>query len=98
MLRSLRFRLPALFLAGVVLAGVVASLIAIRFFQGYTRTRAIVELKAESGGIVQLYARGAGVEAVPLTNLERAIGGDRIFFVPIVPGASLVAGYLPPLP
>ncbi|MBV8256497.1 MAG: HAMP domain-containing histidine kinase [Actinobacteria bacterium] len=98
MLRSLRFRLPALFLAGVVLAGVVASLIAIRFFQGYTRTRAIVELKAESGGIVQLYARDAGVEAVPLTNLERAIGGDRIFFVPIVPGASLVAGYLPPLP
>jgi signal transduction histidine kinase len=98
MLRSLRFRLPLLFLAGIVLALIVASLIAVRFFQNYTRTRAIVELKAESGGIVQLYARDAGVEAVPLANLERAIGGDHIFFVPIVPGASLVAGTLRTLP
>ncbi len=98
MLRSLRFRLPALFLLAILLAGIVSALIAIRFFQGYTRTRAIVELKAESGGIVQLYARDAGVEAVPLSNLEKAIGGDRIFFVPIVRGASLLAGNLPTLP
>jgi signal transduction histidine kinase len=98
MLRSLRFRLPALFLLGIVIAGVVASAIAIRFFQGYTRARAIVELKAEAAGIVQLYARAAAAEAVPLSNLEKAIGGDRIFFVPIVPGASLVVGNLPQLP
>ena len=34
---SLRFRLPAFFLAGLVLAGLVASLIAIGLFQDYAR-------------------------------------------------------------
>jgi signal transduction histidine kinase len=98
MLRSLRFKLPALFLLGIVLSGVIASLIAIRFFQSYTRTRAVAELRAEAVGIVQLYARQAGAQSVPLANLEKAIGGDRVFYVPIVPGASLVAGNLPQLP
>ena len=37
MFGSLRFRLPALFLLGILLAGLVASLISIRFFQSYTR-------------------------------------------------------------
>ena len=61
MFGSLRFRLPALFLLGIVLAGLVASLISIRFFQSYTRARAIDELRSESVGIVQLYAQQAGV-------------------------------------
>ena len=60
MLGSLRFRLPALFLLGIVLAGLVASLISIRFFQSYNRARAIDELRSESAGIVRLYARQAG--------------------------------------
>jgi signal transduction histidine kinase len=98
MLGSLRYRLPALFLLGVVLAGLVATLIAIRFFQSYTRSHAIDELRAESVGIVQLYARQAAAANVPLANLERAIGGDHIFFIPIVPGASLFVGRLPTLP
>ena len=34
---SLRFRLPALFLLGIVIAGVVAAAIAVQLFQGYTR-------------------------------------------------------------
>ena len=34
---SLRFRLPALFLLGIVLSGIVAALIALRLFQSYTR-------------------------------------------------------------
>lgn len=89
MLGSLRFRLPALFLLGVVLSGLVASLIAIHFFQTYTRTRAVDELRAESVGIVRLYARQTGAAAVPLPNLQRAIGGDRIYFVPAFPGAQL---------
>ena len=50
MLGSLRFRLPALFLLGIVLSGVVTALIAIRFFQSYARTRAIDELRAEAPG------------------------------------------------
>jgi signal transduction histidine kinase len=88
-LGSLRFRLPALFLLGVVLAGVVASLIAIRFYQSYNRARAVDELRAESVGIVQLYARQAGAQIVPLQKLQRAIGGDSIYWVPAFRGASL---------
>jgi signal transduction histidine kinase len=98
MLGSLRFRLPALFLLGIVLSGLVASLIAIRFFQGYTRTRAIAELRSESVGIVQLEASQAGAKEVPILALERAIGGDHIFYVPIVQGAQLFTGPLPQLP
>ena len=98
MLRSLRFRLPALFLLGILLSGLVASLIAIRFFQSYTRTRAIAELRSESVGIVSLYARNAANQKVPVAGLEKAIGGDKIFFVPLVRGASLLAGPLPSCP
>jgi signal transduction histidine kinase len=98
MLRSLRFRLPALFLLGIVVAGVVATLVAIRFFQSYTRTHAAGELRAESAGIVQLYRQQAGMGRVSLSNLELALGGDKVFWVPVVPGASLLAGPLPELP
>ncbi|HLX32651.1 MAG TPA: HAMP domain-containing sensor histidine kinase [Gaiellaceae bacterium] len=98
MFRSLRFRLPALFLLGIALAGVVGALIAIRFFQDYTRSHAAHELRAESAGIVELYARQAGIGDVPAGSLHRAIGGDRIFWVPRVPGASLFAGNVPVLP
>jgi signal transduction histidine kinase len=97
-LRSLRFRLPALFLLGIVLAGVVATLIAVRFFQSYTRTHAASELQAESAGIVRLYQGQAGIGHVSLTNLELPLGGDKVFWVPVVPGASLLAGPLPELP
>jgi signal transduction histidine kinase len=96
-LGSLRFRLPALFLLGIVLSGLVASLIAIRFFQTYTRTHAIDELRAESVGIVQLYARQAGAAVIKVPSLESAIGGDKIFWVPAFRGARLLQP-LPTLP
>ena len=97
MLGSLRFRLPALFLLGVVLAGLVASLIAVRFFQSYNHSRAVDELRSESVGIQRLYARQAGATIVPLPSLESAIGGDRIYFVPAFRGAQLLQP-IPPLP
>jgi signal transduction histidine kinase len=97
-LRSLRFRLPALFLIGIVLAAVVATLIAVRFFQSNTRAQAATKLRAESAGIVQLYVQKAGVGHVSVTNLSLELGGDRVFWVPVVPGASLLAGPLPLLP
>src|SRR5690348_4132154 len=97
MLGSLRFRLPALFLLGIVLAGLIASLISIRFFQNYTRARAIDELRAESVGIVQLYARQAGRETVPPRQLVAALGGDKIFWLPAFEGATLFQK-IPPLP
>ena len=95
MLGSLRFRLPALFLLGCILSGLIATLIAIRFFQDYARTRAIAELRSESVGIVQLYASQAGAREVPVDKLQAAIGGDQIFYVPIAPGVKLFTGPLP---
>jgi two-component system sensor histidine kinase BaeS len=96
--RSLRFRLPALFLLGIVLAGVVATLIAVRFFQSNTRANAASELRAESGGIVQLYRQKAGIGHVSSANLRIALGSDKVFWVPAAPGGSLEAGPLPELP
>jgi signal transduction histidine kinase len=90
MFGSLRFRLPALFLLGILLAGLVASLISIRFFQSYTRTRAIVELRSESVGISQLYAKQAAVGTVPYAGLVQAIGGDQIYWVPAFLGSQLI--------
>src|SRR5689334_21408120 len=89
---SLRFRVPALFLLGIVLAGVVTALISIRFFESYNRARAVDDLRSEGGGIVRLYARQAGVEAVPYDSLVRALGGDRIFWAPAFTGATLLQG------
>src|SRR5467141_2861762 len=92
MFGSLRFRLPAFFLLGILLAGLIASLISIRFFQSYTRTRAIDELRSESVGIVQLYALNAGHESVPYQSLVKALGGDQIFWVPVANGVTLLQG------
>src|SRR3954454_10998736 len=98
MLGSLRFRLPALFLLGVVLSGLVASLIAIHFFQSYERTRAIAELRSETAGVVQLYALQIGRAEVPVRRLERALGGDKIFYAPVVRGVTFFTGPLTQLP
>jgi signal transduction histidine kinase len=97
-LRSLRFRLPALFLLGIVLAAVVATLIAVRFFQSYTRTHAASELRVESAGIVQLYQQQAGIGHVSSRTLQLALGVDEVFWVPVVRGGSLLAGPLLELP
>ena len=97
MFRSLRFRLPALFLLGIVLAGLVATLIAVRFFQSNTRAHAASELRAESAGIVRLYQQKAGVGHVSLRSINVALGGDKVFWVPAAPGGSLQAGPLPRL-
>ena len=79
MFRSLRFRLPALFLAGIALAGLVASLIAIRLFQDYTHDNAIAELRREAVGLARLYGRKAGDIPLSTKDLERATG-DRLFY------------------
>jgi signal transduction histidine kinase len=97
MLGSLRFRLPALFLLGIVLAGVVAAIISIRFFQSYTRARAIDELRSESAGIVQLYAQQAAREIVPYKRLVNALGGDRVYWAPAFQGSDIYQN-LPALP
>ena len=56
---SLRFRLPALFLLGIVIAGVVSAAIAVQLFQGYTRDASYEELAREARGIARLYGDAA---------------------------------------
>ena len=81
MFRSLRFKLPALFLLAIVLSGLVATVIAIGLFQDYARDRALKELRQEAAGLAALYADHAGDIPIEQKNLERATG-DYLFFVP----------------
>jgi len=53
--QSLRFRLPALFLAGVLLAGIVSAAIAFQLLQSYSEDRSLKELRREAGGLTRLY-------------------------------------------
>jgi two-component system sensor histidine kinase BaeS len=88
LLNSLRFRLPALFLAGIALAGLVTSLIALRLFQEYTQTETQRELRREARGLADLYAEWAvrvldEDKAAPSFAAEKleAATGDRLFEV-----------------
>jgi signal transduction histidine kinase len=93
--RSLRYRIPALFLAGVLVAGAVTAVFAIRLFQDYTRDRTLSELRRQAAGLASLYqeqairsvdeAKQAPGFAAPL--LENATG-SRIYYagVEIFPG------------
>ena len=58
-MQSLRFRLPALFLAAIALAGLIATLIAVRLFQSYTHDQSVAKLRREARGLAQLYAESA---------------------------------------
>jgi signal transduction histidine kinase len=97
MWRSLRFRLPAFFLAGVFVAGLVATAIAVKLFQDYTRDRVVAGLRRESKGLTALYADKAGLAAFSPRHLEEATG-DRLFLVPIAPRLSLQGPRLRELP
>jgi signal transduction histidine kinase len=55
MLRSLRVRLPLIFLAGIVLASIVTAAIAVRLFQGFSHRQTVNELNREANGIALLY-------------------------------------------
>ncbi len=97
MSRSLRFRLPALSLAGIVLAGIVTTAIAVRLYQTYTHAQSLHELRREANGLTSLYAEAA-VRAIDegrsapkfaAGQLEQATG-DRLFYVgaPPFPGQT----------
>jgi len=96
MFRSLRVRLPLVFLAGLVLAGVVTTLIAVRLFQSFAHDQALTGLKREAHGIAALYTRaipasygnndkaGKSNDRLPpppvAKTLEQATG-DKIYFI-----------------
>ena len=90
MLRSLRFRLPALFLGSIVVSGVVAAAIAFRLLDDYTLSRARADLNREAGGLTELYAYWTARSNLPLPGkqLSRA-SGDHLYFVRANPGFAL---------
>ena len=59
MFSSLRFRLPALFLLGIVVSGLIAALVALRLFQGYVLTRSKADLRREAIGLTEVFAQQA---------------------------------------
>ena len=103
-MRSLRYRIPAVFLVGVLVASAVAAVLAVRLFQDYTRDRTLGELRRQAQGLAELYqeqairsvdeARRAPGFAGPI--LEQATG-SRIYYagVEIFPGEKSGLGRLP---
>jgi signal transduction histidine kinase len=95
MLGSLRFRLPALFLVGIVVSGVIAAAIALALFQNYAHKQLLVKLRREANGLTELYQKqaiaandtGAKTLRFAPAQLERATG-DKIFYV----GADVFPG------
>ena len=87
MFRSLRFRLPAFFLAGAVLAGLISTLIALGLFQDYTEDRLVAELRREARGLSSLYTEQA-IRAqdtdrpyyVSPSRLEQA-SGSKLYYI-----------------
>jgi signal transduction histidine kinase len=69
MFGSLRVRLPLVFLAGIVLAGLITTLISIRLFQDYSRSQALTRLKREGHGIATLYSDAV---AASYGNIDKA--------------------------
>jgi len=58
-MRSLRFRLPALFLAGIIAAGFVSVAIAFQLLSNYSRSQSLKELLREASGLNALISRQA---------------------------------------
>jgi signal transduction histidine kinase len=96
--RSLRFRLPALFLAAIVLAGLVSTAIAVSVSKRYAQTtlkkQTFRELGREAHGITQIYAARAGGNPPPSLELERA-SGDQIFVIRRAKGIDVFPGPTP---
>jgi signal transduction histidine kinase len=91
---SLRFRLPALFLAGIVVAGVVSTAIAFRLLQNYSHSQSVSDLRRDARGLTELYATTAikatdeGLSLIYARPLLEKATGDRLYYVgvPIIPG------------
>src|SRR5215831_6703405 len=80
-MRSLRFRLPALFLAAIALSGIVATAIAFRLFQSYTHAQSLSELRREASGLTRLYAQISGTDIRVQAAALEAASGNRIYYV-----------------
>ena len=95
MFGTLRFRLSALFVAVVLVFGLVSIGLAVRLFQDVTRKQSVEELRREATGLAALYAEsalrssdeGAKAPEFAAAKLELATG-DELYYI----GASLFPG------
>jgi two-component system sensor histidine kinase BaeS len=107
--RSLRVRLPLLFLAGILLAGAVTTVIAVQLFREFAHDQTLHSLRGEANGIAELYSNAVKADfAAPKrsqsqraptfarANLEKATG-DKIYYVGVNPFPGEKSG-LRPLP
>jgi signal transduction histidine kinase len=103
--RSLRYRIPALFVVGMLVAAAIAAVLAVRLFQDYTRDRTLNELRRQAQGLAELYREQAIRsidEARPAPGFARAIleqaTGSQIYYVgeEIFPGENPGLRALPP--
>ena len=109
-LRSLRVQLPLIFLAGIVIAGVVTTAISVRLFQQFARDQAISQLSREAHGIAALYTNAikegygnaGGDRKAPTfaaANLRLATGAKLYWIGPNLPFPGQEANHgLPRLP
>jgi signal transduction histidine kinase len=95
--RSLRVRLPLLFLAGILLAGFVTTVIVVQLFRQFSRDQTLAELRREANGIAELYSNAVNetfgasqrknsrrAPTFARANLEKATG-DLIGYVGVPP-------------
>src|SRR2546423_6451194 len=99
--RSLRFQLPALFLAAIVLAGLVSTAVAVSLSKQYAQTtlrkEAFRQLASEAGGITQIYAARSHKLSCPPPSLElERASGDPGFYIPRSRGVDVFPCGTPP--
>src|SRR5918999_1382876 len=95
-MRSLRFRIPAIFLVGVFVAGSVTALLAVRLFQDYTHDRAVDEIQRQAAGLARLYEdslhslEDEGREPDFTARLLEDATGSRLYYagIEIVPAGK----------
>jgi len=96
-MRSLRFRVPAFFLLGVLLAGLVTAVIAVRLIQDYTESQTVDDLRRQAKGLADLYEaqaletvnEGTAPPSLAAPRLEQATGAELYYVgVEIFPGQA----------
>ncbi len=96
-MRSLRFRVPAFFVLGVLIAGLVTSVIAIRLFQDYTESQTVKDLRRQAQSLADLYEaqalqsvdEGTAAPRLAAPRLEQATGANLYYIgVEIFPGET----------
>jgi two-component system sensor histidine kinase BaeS len=98
MFSSLRVRLPLLFLAGILVAGVVTTLIAIQLFRQQANSQTYAQLRQSANGTAELYSNFVNADynaaqrknsrkppSFAPGNLQKATGGLLFWDGPVNP-------------